>query len=178
MTYKIEVELTKSPKPKPDPNTLVFGHVFTDHMFVMDYSSKEGWHNAKIMPYSPLTMDPSTMVLHYGQAVFEGIKAFKTEDDKVLLFRPTRHANRLNVSNERMCIPQIDPDFVVEAIKTLVDVDRDWVPSLPGTSLYIRPFIISTDPYVGVRPSDTYKFIIILSPVGAYYKEGINPVGI
>jgi len=144
----------------------------------MDYTEGIGWHDPRIEPYAPLSLDPSTMVLHYGQAIFEGLKAYKTKDGRVLLFRPRKNMERVNVSNERLCIPPIDPEFAVEAIKAIVKVDQDWIPEAEGTSLYIRPFIISTDPYLGVRASLTYKFIIILSPVGAYYPEGINPVKI
>jgi branched-chain amino acid aminotransferase len=144
----------------------------------MDYTEGIGWHDPRIEPYAPLSLDPSTMVLHYGQAIFEGLKAYKTKDGRILLFRPNKNMERVNVSNERLCIPPIDPEFAVEAIKAIVKVDQDWIPEAEGTSLYIRPFIISTDPYLGVRASLTYKFIIILSPVGAYYPEGINPVKI
>lgn len=178
MSYQISIEKTKTPKEKPDWGSLGFGKFFTDHMFIMDYSADKGWYNPRIIPYSPLPLDPSTMVFHYGQAVFEGLKAYRSKDGKILLFRPSKNIERLNISNDRLCIPQIDAGFVMEAIKTLVKLDEDWIPSLKGTSLYIRPFIISTDPYLGVRPSNTYKFIIILSPVGAYYPEGINPVKI
>ncbi len=178
MSDQIKITLTPSPKPKPDQNNLTFGHIFTDHMFVMDYTEGIGWHDPRIEPYAPLALDPSTMVLHYGQAIFEGLKAYKTKDGRILLFRPTKNMERVNVSNERLCIPPIDPEFAVEAIKAIVKVDQDWIPEAEGTSLYIRPFIIATDPYLGVRASLTYKFIIILSPVGAYYPEGINPVKI
>jgi branched-chain amino acid aminotransferase len=178
MSLKILIEKNNSPKQKPDQNNLGFGQFFTDHMFVMDYTAGKGWHDPKILPYGPLSLDPSTMVFHYGQAIFEGLKAYKTKDNKVLLFRPRKNMERVNVSNERLCIPKIDVDFGVEAIKTLVNLDKDWIPDAEGTSLYIRPFIIATDPFVGVRPSNTYKFIVILSPVGAYYKEGLNPVKI
>ncbi|MDH7479870.1 MAG: branched-chain amino acid aminotransferase, partial [Syntrophomonadaceae bacterium] len=178
MAYQIAVERTKTPKPKPDQNNLAFGQYFTDHMFIMDYTEGKGWHDPRIVPYGPIHLDPSTMVFHYGQAIFEGLKAYKAKDGRILLFRPRKNMERVNFSNERMCIPSIDVDFGVEAIKAIVSVDRDWVPEAEGTSLYIRPFIISTDPYLGVRPSLTYKFIIILSPVGAYYPEGINPVKI
>lgn len=174
----IEIEKTKNPKEKPDENNLGFGQFFTDHMFIMDFSSKSGWHNAKIIPYSSLQFEPSIMVFHYGQAVFEGLKAYRAENNRILLFRPEKNMERLNASCRRLCIPEVDVDFAVKAIKTLVNIDRDWVPHKEGTSLYIRPFIIATDPYLGVKPSDTYKFIIILSPVGAYYPEGINPVKI
>lgn len=174
----ILIEKAKNPKDKPAEEDLGFGQFFTDHMFVMDYSSRYGWHNPKIVPYDKLSFEPSIMVFHYGQAVFEGLKAYRTDDDRILLFRPEKNMERLNASCSRLCIPEIDIEFAVEAIKTLVNIDREWVPKKEGTSLYIRPFIIATDPYLGVRPSDTYKFIIILSPVGTYYPEGINPVKI
>ncbi|GAE87631.1 branched-chain amino acid aminotransferase [Acetivibrio straminisolvens] len=178
MSYQISIQKTQNPKSKPDQNNLGFGQIFTDHMFIMDYTEGKGWHDPRIVPYGPLSLDPSTMVFHYGQAVFEGLKAYKTPEGRILLFRPKKNMERINVSNDRMCIPHIDVDFAVEACKTLVNVERDWIPEAEGTSLYIRPFIIATDPYLGVRPSWTYKFMIILSPVGAYYKEGINPVKI
>jgi branched-chain amino acid aminotransferase len=178
MSMDIKIEKTSLHKTKPDQNNLGFGKYFTDHMFVMDYNSKLGWHNPRIVPYGPLSLDPATTVFHYAQAVFEGLKAYKAKDGRILLFRPEKNMERLNVSNDRMCIPPVDVDFSVKAIKTLVKLDQDWVPTAEGTSLYIRPFIIATDPFLGVHPSDSYKFIIILSPVGAYYPEGINPVKI
>ncbi|MCX7923451.1 MAG: branched-chain amino acid aminotransferase [Clostridia bacterium] len=178
MSYEIKIQRTTTPKQKPEQNNLGFGNHFTDHMFIMDYTEGKGWHDPRIVPYAPLELDPSTMVLHYGQAIFEGLKAYKTQDGRILLFRPHKNMERVNISNDRMCIPQIDVDFAVEAIKSIVLVDKDWIPDAEGTSLYIRPFIIATDPFLGVRPSLTYKFMIILSPVGAYYPEGINPVKI
>lgn len=175
----ITIEKTKNPKPIPgEDNPLVFGTIFTDHMYVMEYNTEKGWHDPKIMPYQPLTLDPSAMVFHYGQEMFEGLKAYKTADGRILLFRPDKNIERANNTNRRICIPEIDPDDFLNAIKTLVKVDEAWIPTKEGTSLYIRPFIIATDPFLGVRPSDTYKFIVILSPVGAYYPEGLNPVKI
>ena len=178
MSYKTRIEKTKNPKNKPDSSNLGFGQVFTDHMFIMDYEEGKGWYDPRIVPYGPLSLEPSTMVFHYGQAIFEGLKAYKTEDGRVLLFRPLKNMERVNISNDRLCIPPIDTELGVEAVKTLVNLEKDWIPEAEGTSLYIRPFIISTDPFLGVRSSMTFKFIIILSPVGAYYKEGINPVKI
>lgn len=175
---EIKIELTKNPKPKPDQTKLGFGNYMTDHMFIMSYDKGKGWHSPKIVPYAPISLDPSAMCLHYGQEVFEGLKAYKTDDGRILLFRPDRNMARLNSSNERMCIPLIDEGFAVEAIKTLVKVDADWVPTKKDTSLYIRPFIIAVDPKLGVRPAEHLLFIIIMSPVGAYYPEGINPVKI
>lgn len=174
----IRIQLSESKKEKPQSDQLIFGRSFTDHMFIMDYSDVLGWHNASIVPYQPLTVDPSSMVFHYGQSVFEGLKAFRTESGEVKLFRPQKNLQRMNHSNDRLCIPPVDEEFALEAIKKLVEIEKEWVPDAEGTSLYIRPFIISTEPYIGVAPSTHYKFIVILSPVGSYYKEGINPVKI
>lgn len=176
---QIRVEQTQNPKAKPaDETKLGFGRIFTDHMFIMDYTAGQGWHDPRIVPYAPLSLEPSAMCLHYGQSVFEGMKAYRSDDDRILLFRPDKNMARLNVSNDRLCIPAIDEEFAVEAIKKLVSVDRDWVPTAPGTSLYIRPFIIGVDPVVGVHPAHHLMFMVICSPVGAYYPEGLNPVKI
>ncbi|ASB86860.1 branched-chain amino acid aminotransferase [Bacillus sonorensis] len=174
----ISVQLSQTKKQKPDPNRLEFGRVFTDHMFVMDYSAENGWHDPRIVPYQPIEMDPAAMVYHYGQSVFEGLKAYVSDDGKVLLFRPEKNVERLNKSNDRLCIPRVDPDTVLDGLKQLLQIEKEWIPAAEGTSLYIRPFIISTEPYLGVAPSKTYKLLIILSPVGSYYKEGIQPVKI
>lgn len=175
----IKIEKTMNPKPIPGPeNPLVFGTIFTDHMYVMEYSTEKGWHDPAIMPYQPITLDPSAMVFHYGQEMFEGLKAYKTEDGRILLFRPDKNAERAVNSNRRLMIPEIPVDDFINGVKTLVELDQAWIPTKEGTSLYVRPFVIATDPFLGVRPSNTYKFIIILSPVGAYYPEGLNPVKI
>ncbi|WP_182104133.1 branched-chain amino acid aminotransferase [Niallia taxi] len=174
----ITVTLATEKKPKPDPSKLEFGKVFTDHMFMMDYTVENGWHNAQILPYQPITLDPASVIFHYGQAVFEGMKAYLTAEDKVLLFRPEKNMERLNKSNDRLCIPEIDEEFALDALKQLINVDREWIPTGEGTSLYIRPFVISTQPFLGVAASISYKFMIILSPVGSYYKEGVKPVKI
>lgn len=178
MSNRFSVELTKNPKQKPDPDSLRFGTVFTDHMFVMDYDPEKGWHDGKIVPYGPLALDPATVVFHYGQEMFEGLKAYKTKEGKVQLFRPDMNAKRTNNTNKRMCIPQIDEQMYIDAIKELVAVDKDWIPQKPDTALYIRPFIIGTDKFLGVAASNTYKFIIILSPVGPYYESGLAPTRI
>ncbi len=175
---QIKWDLCTTKKEKPKTDELIFGRFFTDHMFTMDYSEEKGWHDAQIGPYQPLSIDPSAMIFHYGQSVFEGMKAYTGVDGNVQLFRPEKNLQRLNRSNSRLCIPPIDEHFVLRAIMELIDIERDWVPKADGTSLYIRPFIISTEPYLGVAPSSHYKLIIILSPVGAYYEEGINPVKI
>lgn len=176
---EIKVTLTQNKKPIPsDESKLGFGKCFTDHMFVMDYTVGIGWHDARIEPYGPISLDPSASVFHYGQEVFEGLKAYKTADGTIQLFRPEENFKRLNSSNERLCIPAIDVDFCIEAVKKLVEVDKDWIPSAEGTSLYIRPFIIGCEPVLGVHPANNYKFIIILSPSGSYYASGLAPVKI
>jgi branched-chain amino acid aminotransferase len=165
-------------KTKPDDSKLSFGTIFTDYMFNMDYNPQDGWHNPRIEPYASIDMAPATMVLHYGQGVFEGLKAYRTDTGAVQLFRPKDNFKRMNNSSRLLCIPQIDEDFAIDALKKLLTIEKNWVPSAPGTSLYIRPTIIATDPFLGVRASHTYRFFIILSPVGAYYPEGFNPVKI
>ena len=176
---EIRVDPPKSPKAKPaSSDPLGFGSIFTDHMFLMNYDEGQGWHDPRIVPYGPLALDPAAMCLHYGQEVFEGMKAYRTPEGKVVLFRPEKNMARLNLSNDRLCIPLIDEAFGVKAVKKLVEIDQAWIPSGEGTALYIRPFIIAVDPHVGVHPAHHLLFIIILSPVGAYYPEGINPVKI
>ncbi len=175
---EILINRAKRMKEKPVADKLGFGKYFTDHMFVMDYDISKGWTDARIVPYEPLSFDPSCSVFHYGQATFEGLKAYKSSDNKTLLFRPLDNIRRMNLSNERLSIPMIDETTAMNAIKTLVSLEKDWIPGAKNTSLYIRPFVIATDPYLGIRASETYKFIIILSPVGCYYPEGINPVKI
>ena len=174
----IKVTKTTAPKAKPDENNLGFGKIFTDHMFVMDYTEGEGWHDARIVPYSRISLDPSAMVFHYGQEMFEGMKAYYGVDGKIRLFRPDMNAKRANNSNRRLCIPEVPEEDFVQAVSEIVRVDADWVPKAEGTSLYIRPFIIATDEFLGVAPSKHYLFIIILSPSGAYYESGLAPVGI
>lgn len=174
---EISYELTKTPKEKPQ-GKLGFGNIFTDHMFIMDYKAGKGWHNARIVPYQPLTLDPSALVFHYAQECFEGLKAYRTPDGGVQLFRPDKNAERMISTHRRLCIPSIPADDFVQAVKAIVSVEKDWVPSKPGTSLYIRPFTIATESVLGVKASNEYKFIIICSPSGAYYEEGMNPVKI
>ncbi len=175
---EITITKTAAPKAKPADSSLAFGNVFTDHMFQVDYAKEQGWHNARVIPYGPIALDPSLMVLHYAQSSFEGLKAYRSNSGEILFFRPWDNARRLNSSNERLCMPYIKEEDFVAALKAVVGTDRDWVPNSPGTSLYIRPFVFATDHHVGVRPSDTYAFVIILSPVGSYYKEGLAPVKI
>ena len=176
---EIKITKTTSPKAKPaDESKLGFGKIFTDHMFLMNYDEGQGWHDARIVPYGPIPLEPSAMCLHYGQADFEGMKAYRTESGRIQLFRPEQNMARMNVSNDRLCIPQIDEAFGVEAIKKLVEIDQDWVPHNYGTSLYIRPFIFAVDPMLGVHPAKHLLFCIICSPVGAYYEAGLAPVKI
>ena len=175
---RIEVIRTAAPKPKPADSSLQFGRTFTDHMFVMHYDEGRGWHTPRITPYQPFTLDPASSVLHYAQSVFDGLKAFRGRDDVVRLFRAPSHAARLNRSCERLCIPPMDPAMIEESFRALVALERDWVPRLPGTALYLRPTVIAADTYLGVHPSHSYIYFLILSPVGAYYAEGMNPVKI
>ncbi|TDF97762.1 branched-chain amino acid aminotransferase [Paenibacillus piri] len=165
-------------KPKPGQQSLGFGVHFTDRMFLMDYSAEQGWHDPRIVPYEPLQLDPASMVFHYGQSVFEGLKAYRTDDNKVFLFRPDKNAERMNRSCDRLNIPRIDESLFVEAVQTIVRLEANWIPVGNGASLYIRPFIIATEAALGVRASNRYLFAIILSPAGAYFGEGLKPVRI
>ncbi|MHA1909294.1 MAG: branched-chain amino acid aminotransferase [Candidatus Thorarchaeota archaeon] len=177
MNFEVNLAPENSLKPKPDDAlNLVFGSVFTDHMFVMEYSANE-WKNARIEQYKPLQIDPAALVLHYGQGIFEGMKAYRRGND-VFLFRPDRNMERLNLSAERMVMPSIDSGFVLKALSELLKIEREWIPTQDGTSLYVRPTMIATEAKLGVRPSTEYLFYIILSPVGPYFKEGFSPVGI
>ena len=175
----IRYELSSKLKDKPkDESKLGFGNIFTDHMFIMNYDTGKGWHDARIVPFGDISLSPAAMCLHYGQEIFEGLKAYRTKDGSIQLFRPDENFKRMNVSNERMVIPQVNEQDCLDGLMALLNVEKDWVPHTEGASLYIRPFIISTDPYVGVRPADHYLFMIILSPSGAYYSTGLNPVKI
>ena len=181
MQYTFNIQKTATPKTKPDPDTLKFGKEFSDHMFIMEYATGKGWHDGRIVPYGPLTINPAASVFHYGQAIFEGMKAYRTTDRRVLLFRPYMNAERARASNARMCMPDFDPELFVDAIKTLVGVERDWIPEKQGTSLYIRPFIFADDPFLGVHAANHYIFSVICSPVGSYYDTpggGLTPTGI
>ena len=176
MKYEFPVTKTKNPKSKPDPNNLPFGKLFTDHMFIMDYDEGKGWHDGRVVPYAPIALDPAAVVFHYGQEMFEGLKAYKNVNDgSVQLFRPDMNAKRTNRTNNRLCIPEIDEEMYVEAVKAVVRADADWIPEVKDTSLYIRPFIIATEPTLGIHASSSYHFIIILSPSGPYYPNGLEP---
>ncbi|MCD7821841.1 MAG: branched-chain amino acid aminotransferase [Clostridiales bacterium] len=175
----IKVELTKTPKAKPaDESKLGFGKLFSDHMFVMDYTEGQGWHDPRIIPYQPFVLDPACVVFHYAQEIFEGMKAYRTAEGKIQLFRPDCNAQRMNDSADRLCIPRIPTEDYIQAVKALVEVEKDWVPHTDGASLYIRPYTFATDVGLGVHASKHYTFAIICSPSGAYYAEGIDPVRI
>lgn len=175
----LDIKLTKTEAPKEKPQgKLGFGKNFTDHMFVMDYTQGTGWHDPRIVPFENLTLSPACMVFHYGQEMFEGLKAYRGEGGETYLFRPEMNAKRSNETNDRLCIPQIPVADYVQAVRELVKVDEDWIPTEAGTSLYIRPFIIATEPYLGVDIAKNFLFIIILSPSGAYYESGLAPVSI
>ncbi len=160
------------------PENLVFGKNFSTHCFEMDYNSSEGWHNPTIKKLGDFSLSPAALVFHYGQAIFEGLKAYKHEDGKIALFRPDENIKRMNRSAKRLCMPEVDLDFTINALKELVNLEKDWIPTKDGHSLYIRPLMFATDPYLGVKAGDQYKFIIMLSPVGPYYPEGFKPVPI
>jgi len=177
MALDISVNKTDKKKTPPPDDRLGFGQVFTDHMFLMDYQEGKGWHSPRIEPYHSFTLDPATIMLHYGQATFEGLKAFHAKD-RIQLFRPQMNVDRMNKSNRRLCIPELDPADHLQAIQALVGIESGWAPKSPGTALYIRPTVIATEPFLGVHVSSQYIFFIILSPVGAYYKEGFAPTRI
>lgn len=174
----IKVEKTKNPKEKPDQSNLGFGNYMTDHMFLMNYDGDQGWHDARIVKYAPLEIEPNAVALHYAQETFEGLKAYRKADGSVQLFRPDMNAKRMINSNRRLCMPEVPEDVFIEAVKKLVEVDKDWVPSEENTSLYIRPFMFTNEGMLGLHTSKHFLFCIILSPVGAYYESGLDPVDI
>lgn len=174
----IRFEKRDNLKEKPDQKNLGFGKYITDYMFICDWSKDEGWHDARIVPEGPIEMDPACMVLHYAQETFEGLKAYRREDGKIQLFRPDMNAKRMIRSNERICMPAFPVEDFIEAVKAIVEVEKDWVPTEPDTSLYIRPYMFATESALGVHMASSYKFMIICSPVGAYYASGLDPVKI
>lgn len=176
----MEIKVTRAAqlKEKPDSSKLVFGKCMTDHMFIIDYDEGQGWHDARIVPYGPLMIDPAAKVLHYAEEIFEGLKAYRTEDGSIQLFRVMDNIERMNKSADRLCMPQIPADMAFEGIKTLVEMEQEWVPHEKDTSLYIRPFMIGLDAALGVHSSHHVQFIVVVCPVGAYYPEGLNPVKI
>ena len=161
-----------------DESQLGFGKIFTDRMFIAEWKEGRGWFDARIEPYAPFSLDPSCLVLHYAQEIFEGLKAYKWEDGSIALFRPEMNARRFNLSAERMCMPEVPEELFLKGVEELVKLESGWIPASPGTSLYIRPTMIAVEPVLGVKPSDHFYFYVILSPVGAYYSGGFNPVKI
>ena len=179
MKYEISITKTTEPKAKPaDESKLGFGKIFTDHMFIMDYSEDLGWHDARIVPFGPLPIHPASTVLHYGAEIFEGMKAYRQANGDIAMFRPIENIRRLNNSAERLCLPQIDEEACLDILKTIVELEKDWVPHSEGTSLYLRPYLFGNDPHLGVHAVKNATFVVICSPVGAYYAEGIKPVKI
>ena len=178
MSTKIRIERTAHPRPRPNENDLGFGRHFTDHMAIANYEEGKGWHDLRIVPYGPLALDPAAAVLHYGQELFEGMKAFRGDDGKIRLFRPEMNCRRMHKGAQRLCMPALEPEVMEELVEKLIELDADWVPHAPGTALYIRPTLVATEPFLGVRPSKTYLFYVILSPVGAYFSSGLDPVKI
>jgi branched-chain amino acid aminotransferase len=174
---EIRFEKAETLKEKPDVSKIGFGTKFADYMFEMDYNREQGWHDPRIVPYRDINISPANTTIHYGQAIFEGMKAFR-QKDRIVVFRPMQHINRFNRSAKILDIPQFDADLVHEGLFKLLKIEKDWVPEGKGRSLYIRPFVFATDPYLGVNVSSTYKMMIILSPVAAYYAAGFNPVKI
>jgi branched-chain amino acid aminotransferase len=178
MKEAIRITKAAAKKDRPKDKDLGFGVDFTDHMFVMDFQEEKGWYDPRVEPYGPLALDPAAAVLHYAQSIFDGLKAFRGKDGTVRLFRPQKHVERMNNSARRLCIPPLDPEMALRSLVTLVGLEKDWVPSTVGTSLYVRPTIIANEAFLGVRPAKSYIYYVILSPVGAYYPEGMNPVKI
>ncbi len=176
----MEIKFTKAQvlKEKPDSSTLGFGKIFTDHMFMMDWNDEKGWYNARIVPFENLSIHPASTVLHYGSEIFEGLKAYRRKDGKVQLFRPIENIRRMNNSAERLCLPQIPEDMAMEILTKFVETEQDWTPNAEGTSLYLRPYMFGNDESLGVHAVHNATYVIIASPVGSYYKEGINPVKI
>jgi branched-chain amino acid aminotransferase len=179
----MEIKVIQAPpgkrKAKPaDESKLGFGKIFSDHFFTMSYHAGRGWHDPLIEPYRPLQLDPTAMCLHYAQEIFEGMKAYRGKGGAIFLFRPLENIRRMNVSAERLCMPQLDEALFMEALKKLILIDKEWIPHGSGTSLYIRPTMIASEPALGVHPAHEYLFFIIVGPVGAYYPEGFGPTKI
>lgn len=172
----IPVDRNPHPKPHVRDEDLGFGTVFTDHMFRVEWDEGKGWHSDRIVPYGPLPLDPAACALHYGQLLFEGAKAYAYKDGAARIYRPKAHADRLNASARKLCMPEIEPSRLIEGIKELLRVDMSWLPKAPGTSMYVRPFMIATEPFLGVRPSKKYLLLVILSPVGGYFKGPPRPL--
>jgi branched-chain amino acid aminotransferase len=175
MSTAISVRRTTKPRPRPKDDELAFGKIFTDHMFLAEWDEGKGWHDARVVPYGPIPLDPAACCLHYGQEAFEGMKAFRGQDGMVL-FRPTAHVARLARTAKRLCMPEVPEDVFLGGVKAVLREDREWLPSAPGTSLYVRPFIFATEPFLGVRPAKQVLFAVIVSPVGAYFHGPARPL--
>jgi branched-chain amino acid aminotransferase len=175
MSTSISVQRTTSPRPRPKDDELAFGKIFTDHMFLAEWDEGRGWHDARVVPYGPISLDPAACCLHYGQEAFEGMKAFRAKDGMVV-FRPRKHVERLARTARRLCMPEVPEEIFLGGLKALLREDRLWLPSAPGTSLYVRPFIFATEPFLGVRPAKQVLFAVILSPVGAYFHGPARPL--
>lgn len=175
---EIKIEKNMHPAQKPDSSQLGFGRYFTDHMFIMDYDPKNGWHDARIVPFANLSLHPAATVFHYGAEIFEGMKAYRRADGTVQLFRPLENVKRMNSSADRLCLPLLNENDALEAIEKFVEIEQSWVPSAPNTSLYLRPFMFGCDEQLGLHSLHNAMFVIIASPVGSYYAAGINPVKI
>ncbi|MCD8740617.1 branched-chain amino acid aminotransferase [Mucilaginibacter roseus] len=176
MIETLDIQITKTTQPRlqeTDFDNLPFGKTFSDHMLMVDYADGE-WKNFQILPYGDISLSPAISALHYGQAFFEGIKAYKHEDGKVVIFRPDKNAERFNRSAERLCMPTIPEDVFVQSIAALVDIDRGWIPTKANHALYIRPFMFATDPYLGVQASTTYKYMVLTGPVGPYFSKPLR----
>ncbi len=174
----IPVERTTHPRPRPKDDELGFGRWFTDHLFRVDFDEGKGWHYPRVVPYRPIPLDPAASALHYGQALFEGLKAFRRDEGRACLFRPGAYLDRLNRSARRLAMPEIDPALVLEGAKTLLRADAAWMPSSPGTSIYLRPVMFATEAFLGVRPARSYTLLVIASPSGAYFSGPPRPLRI
>ena len=175
----IRIEKTANPKAKPtDETALGFGKIFTDHMAIIDWNMEKGWYDARIVPFENFSMHPAATCLHYGSEIFEGLKAYRRADGGIQLFRPDYNARHMMESAERLCLPELPEEDFMQILKAFVEVEAEWTPHSPGTSLYLRPFMYGNDDTLGVHAVHNARFAIIASPVGSYYKEGINPVGI
>lgn len=176
--YEIKITKTTTPKAKPDPSALGFGKYYTDHMLIIDYTAGIGWHDARIVPFANLSLHPAAVVLHYGIEIFEGLKAYRRPDGKVQMFRPMENVRRMNNSARRMALPTMDEELGLEALRTFVELEQDWVPSAPGTSLYLRPFMYASEPNLALHAVKEVTYVLIASPVASYFEHGLTPVKI
>ncbi len=179
MDLEINLVPLENRKEKPlSEDDLGFGDIFTDHMLMMDYKEGQGWHNARITAFADIKLSPAAMSIHYAQSIFEGLKCYRRQDGEIQLFRPRDNFMRFNRSATRLCMPELDVEYALESLKEFIRIESDWVPRSQGSSLYVRPTMMATEPHLGVRPATQYLYFVILAPVGAYYKEGFNPISI